>query len=312
MRKLQFPILFSLVSVLGCASGSGRAQHPLVPAIEYSKMVNNGRTTGPNAHEVAQQHVDEVDGRSVQGSRRSAFPDDTVSNMNSYDQNNDPRAALDPKKANQLQPYGPPDLNPADYNGPLSLGDPGQTSSLWRETSTNQDFFRDVRAWQPMDLITILIDESTQGKKEAKTEIKGKSTIAAAIDSLFGFEHDFDKLKSGADSTSLLGANTQNDYKGEGKTDRKDSLTGNISAMVVEVLPSGILRIEGTKIISMNNEEQIMVMTGLIRSRDINSENEVNSSRIANMRIDYYGHGQVGDVQREGWLGRAMRTVWPF
>ncbi|MDZ4786634.1 MAG: flagellar basal body L-ring protein FlgH, partial [bacterium] len=211
-----------------------------------------------------------------------------------------------------LQPYGPPDLNPKDYNGPLSLGDPGQTSSLYRETGSSSDFFRDVRAWQPLDLITVKISEKTEGKKDADTEIKGKSTIKAAISGLLGLDKQFIQSNPDADLASLIGANTQNDFKGEGQTSRKDSLTGNISAMVVEVLPTGILRIEGTKIISVNNEEQIMVMTGLIRPRDITSENVVESSRIANMRIDYYGRGQLGDAQREGWLGRTLRTVWPF
>ena len=82
--------------------------------------------------------------------------------------------------------------------------------------------------------------------------------------------------------------------------------------MVAEVLPSGILRIEGTKIISVNNEEQIMVLTGLIRPRDITSDNEVDSTRVANMRIDYYGRGDIGDAQRQGWLGQLVRKVWPF
>ena len=82
--------------------------------------------------------------------------------------------------------------------------------------------------------------------------------------------------------------------------------------MVAEVLPSGILRIEGQKIISVNSEEQVMVISGLVRPRDINSANEVDSSKIANMRIDYYGKGIVGEAQVGGWLGRLMRLIWPF
>jgi flagellar L-ring protein precursor FlgH len=82
--------------------------------------------------------------------------------------------------------------------------------------------------------------------------------------------------------------------------------------MVAEVLPSGVLRIEGQKIISVNNEEQVMVISGLVRPRDINSENQIDSSRLANMRIDYYGSGIVGEAQRGAWLSRLMRTLWPF
>ena len=82
--------------------------------------------------------------------------------------------------------------------------------------------------------------------------------------------------------------------------------------MVVEVLPGGILRVEGEKIISVNQEEQVMVISGLIRPRDINSKNEIDSSKVANVRIDYYGRGIVGEAQKGGWLGRIVREVWPF
>ena len=82
--------------------------------------------------------------------------------------------------------------------------------------------------------------------------------------------------------------------------------------MVVEVLPSGILRIEGEKIIAVNSEEQVMVLSGLVRPRDVNSNNEVDSSQIANMRIDYYGRGVIGEAQHGGWGSRLLRTIWPF
>jgi flagellar L-ring protein precursor FlgH len=69
---------------------------------------------------------------------------------------------------------------------------------------------------------------------------------------------------------------------------------------------------EGEKIISVNNEEQVMVISGLVRQRDVSSDNEVLSSKIAQMRIDYYGKGVVGAAQYGGWLSRLMRFVWPF
>lgn len=82
--------------------------------------------------------------------------------------------------------------------------------------------------------------------------------------------------------------------------------------MVQEVLPSGILRIQGEKIISVNDEEQIMVMSGLVRPRDVNSRNEVDSGKIANMRIDYYGKGTIGVIQSPGWLMKIVMNIWPF
>ena len=78
------------------------------------------------------------------------------------------------------------------------------------------------------------------------------------------------------------------------------------------MLPSGLLRIEGEKIISVNNEDQVMVISGLVRQRDINSNNEVASGSIAQMRIDYFGKGVVAETQIGGWLGRILRIIWPF
>lgn len=199
-----------------------------------------------------------------------------------------------------------------DYTGPLPYGDPGTSASLWRETRAENDLYRDIRAFQPMDLLTILVSESDEGKKAADTETKGTSSVLAGITHFLGLESYIKRANNAADPAALVQASTANNFKGEGTTDRKGELTAKISAMVVEVLPSGILRIEGEKIIAVNNEEQVMVISGLVRPRDVSSENEVQSGKIANMRVDYYGKGVLGEAQYGGWLGRAMRVVWPF
>lgn len=207
--------------------------------------------------------------------------------------------------------------NRRDYVGPLTLGDPGVTASLWQESRSSANLFHDTRAWQPMDVLTIVVSEQAEGKNNANTEIKEKSTVEAAIENLLGIETDLEKLGNRistgtATANPAISASTQNDFKGEGKTDRKGSLKGRISAMVVEVLPSGVLRIEGEKIVSVNSEQQIMKISGLVRTRDVSADNEVDSSRIAQLRVDYYGEGTVGEAQNGGWLGRVLRKVWPF
>jgi flagellar L-ring protein precursor FlgH len=198
------------------------------------------------------------------------------------------------------------------YTGPLALGDPGVTSSLWRESRASNEVVRDFRAWQAMDLITIVVTERSRGMHDADTEVKSRSQVLAAIQNLLGFEQQTTQWKYPPDLSALVQASTQNNYKGEGMTNRQAELSARISAVVAEVLPSGLLRIEGEKIISVNNEEQVMLISGLVRQRDINSLNEVDSSKIAQMRIDYYGKGTVGEAQYGGWLGRLMRYVWPF
>lgn len=224
----------------------------------------------------------------------------------------DPSSAGNQGNDPQFFVYQSSSPNVRDYNGPLSLGDPGLSASLWRESRGEPNLFHDQRAWQPMDLLTITVSETSEGKKEANTEVKEKSSAAFSIDKFFGFEEKAAKNQANLDPTALIQAAAQNDFKGEGSTDRKDSLKAKISAMVVEVLPSGILRIEGEKIIAVNGEEQTMVISGLVRTRDINSENEIDSSKIANMRIDNFGKGIVAESQDGGWASRLLRKVWPF
>ncbi len=198
------------------------------------------------------------------------------------------------------------------YSGPLALGDPGVTSSLWRESRAGNEVFRDFRAWQPLDLVTIVVTEQSLGQQLANTEVKAKSEYLAAIENFFGLEQQTQNWTNPPDLTSLIQAQTKNDFRGEGRTLRQAQLNARISAVVAEVLPSGLLRIEGEKIISVNNEEQVLIISGLVRQRDINSNNEVNASQIAQVRIDYYGKGTVGEAQYGGWLSRLLRILWPF
>jgi flagellar L-ring protein precursor FlgH len=198
------------------------------------------------------------------------------------------------------------------YRGPLELGDPGVTASLFRESQAGNEPFRDYRAWQPMDLVTIVVTEQSLGQQLANTEVKAKSEYLAAIENFFGLEKQTKNWTNQPDLTSLIQAQTRNDFRGEGRTLRQAQLNARVSAVVAEVLPSGLLRIEGEKIISVNNEEQVLVISGLVRQRDISSNNEVNASQIAQVRIDYYGKGTVGEAQYGGWLSRLLRILWPF
>jgi flagellar L-ring protein FlgH len=189
---------------------------------------------------------------------------------------------------------------------------PNDSPSLWREAQNKGGLFQDFRAWKPMDLITIIVREITEGRKEADTNVIRTNSFEAAMAKFLGIETTLGDRNTQLSPASLIDVSTSNSYQGEGETVRRGSLTGTISGMVVEVLPSGILRVEGKKIISVNDEEQVMVISGLIRTRDINSSNEVDSSKVANMRIDYFGKGMVTDSQSPGIFTRILMKLWPF
>lgn len=250
-------------------------------------------------------------------SNQEAFPPETVSNLNG---DGSFKNVADVAESSSLQGFTAqeslrPDIR--DYTGPLSLGEPGVSSSLWRETRS-LNLVRDVRAFLPMDLITIVVQENAEGKREADTDVKQNSSMSASLSALLGLDDTIIKsnpqILSGDNTTlaNILNTKFASEFKGEGETTRKGSLKGKISAMIVEVLPSGVLRVEGEKILSVNNEDEIMVISGLIRPEDVTSNNEVSSSKLANMRIDYYGQGTVGDAQVGGWASRFLRRLWPF
>ncbi|MCB0321343.1 MAG: flagellar basal body L-ring protein FlgH [Bdellovibrionales bacterium] len=235
-----------------------------------------------------------------------AAPDTAARTPRQYQQN------MPQQPQQDMRVYQSSERRGNDYNGPLSLGDPGVSASLWQESRSGNELFRDHRAFYPMDALTIVVSENSEGSKEADTEVKEEFSILAGITKFLNLETYASSRNPGLDPTQLIQADTDHQYKGEGGTTRKGSLKASISAMVAEVLPSGILRIEGEKIISVNNEEQIMVISGLVRPKDINAANEVNSSKIANLRVDYFGRGVVGEAQSSGWASRVIRKLWPF
>ncbi len=315
MRKSAFLIAGLCFGVGSCAPSH---KDPYVPVMRYATP----GTPKSEAHELAWKGG-VVEERSPDGkaqfkfvSEKEAAPPMRAAVL---------QASKDGPTAQPVQMLGEPtDLGdgvkvihsteqlPRAYSGPLELGDPGVGASLWRESRIGNEVFRDFRAWQPMDIVTIVVNETSLGRHFGLTEVKGKSQYLAAIENFFGLEEQTQNWSQPPDLTSLIKAQTQNDYKGEGQTNRQTQLTARISAVVAEVLPSGLLRIEGEKIISVNNEEQVLVISGLVRPRDITSDNEVLSSKVAQTRIDYYGKGTVGEAQYGGWGARLLRLIWPF
>ncbi len=202
---------------------------------------------------------------------------------------------------------------PPASSAPYQQGQMTSNPSLYPDEGQGASLFRDFRAFQPMDVITILVKETQEGKKKAETDTETKFSLEAAIKEFFGLEtKKWTSNNASLDPSELISATTNNKFEGTGETTRSGSLRGNISAVIMEVLPNGLLRIEGSKIISVNSEEEIMVISGLVRQRDVLATNEVASSRIANMRIDFYGQGVVADKQSPGWGARIFDTIWPF
>lgn len=220
--------------------------------------------------------------------------------------------AKDLSRLQASPPYIPAALPPGS-SAPYLTGQMTPNPSLWPDEAQGASMFRDMRASQAMDVITIVIDETTRGRKKAETDSEGKYSLSAAIENFFGIEtKSWAANNTSLDPTALVNATTNNKFEGEGETKREGELKAKISAVIMEVLPNSLLRVEGTKIVSVNDEEEVMVLSGLVRQRDIDALNQIQSSRIANMRIDFYGRGVIAENQQPGWLGRIFNRVWPF
>jgi len=291
-----------------CGCAPQISQNPYVPSRRYATTPSPGTINEPSAVTWKGGFIEEpiADGRAQL--RFAEAPPAVIAMTAQPTQFRDAEGDLGPgvRVVRSHEQRGSP------YRGPIEMGDPGVTASLFRESQAGNEPFRDYRAWQPMDLVTIIVTEQSLGQQLANTEVRAKSEYLAAIENFFGLEKQTQNWTNPPDLTSLIQAQTRNDFRGEGRTLRQAQLNARVSAVVAEVLPSGLLRIEGEKIIAVNNEEQVLVISGLVRQRDINSNNEVNASQIAQVRIDYYGKGTVGEAQYGGWLSRLLRILWPF
>lgn len=163
--------------------------------------------------------------------------------------------------------------------------------------------FQDRRAYRTGDILTVVLDEETQSSKRANTNIGKDSNTTVATPSLLG--KTFPKAAVGLDA--------QRDFNGAASASQQNTLTGSITVTVAEVLPSGALRIQGEKWIQLNQGDEYIRLSGLVRVEDIDLANRISSQRIADARIAYSGRGALAEANEQGWVGRFFNSGWfPF
>lgn len=182
--------------------------------------------------------------------------------------------------------------------------------SLWTTESTSM--FADQKARNVGDIVTIIISESSSASKEATTSTDRSTSVSAGIPNLFGLENSSFITDSNLDLNNMVSSNFDNDFEGSGTTTRKGNLTASLTTQVIERYPNGNLKVRGGKEVMVNNEIQIIYLTGIIRTIDITAANTVPSSKVLNARITYTGQGAVADKQKPGWLMRGLDNFWPF
>lgn len=178
------------------------------------------------------------------------------------------------------------------------------TGSLFKANYVN-NIYSDSKAHRVGDIISVILSEKTQANKNAKTELKKENS--ASLDPIIGLGGV--PITMGGASVQF-GIDQESDFKGESKGDQGNSLSGNISVHVLRVLPNGNLMIRGEKWLTLNNGDEYIRLTGVIRSKDIGSNNTIFSNKVANARIQYAGTGTFADVNEQGWLTSFFNSTW--
>jgi flagellar L-ring protein precursor FlgH len=211
--------------------------------------------------------------------------------------------------------YGarPEDIRPDSGLRPVAIVKPTfSTGSLWPGESSGNSLFADNKARYVNDIVTIVIDESSSGQNKASTNTSKDTKTSAGISALLGVGSAY--LNADPNILSKIGVagTSTNALKGTGDTSRGGTLQARVAARVVRVMDNGLLVIEGRRQLTLNEENQYIVLTGVIRPDDITSDNLILSSLIADARIVYTGTGVINDKQRPGWLTRIVDWGWPF
>lgn len=190
--------------------------------------------------------------------------------------------------------YAPPTL---DYSLPAA-----QNGSLYRH-QYSMTLFQDRRAYRVGDMLTVVLSEETESSKKADTKYGKNSSVGFTAPSLGG--KTIDELAASVDA--------QRAFDGSASSSQGNKLEGAITVTVHEVLPNGVLRISGEKWIRLNQGDEFIRLTGIVRVDDISRNNQVSSARIGDARITYSGRGTLADSNAAGWLSQFFNSPWmPF
>jgi flagellar L-ring protein precursor FlgH len=167
-------------------------------------------------------------------------------------------------------------------------------------------FFHDAKARRVGDVLTVRLNERTQASKSNSTDAAKTSALEMGAPVLLGNT----VTRNGLPLTNTV--ETSQEFSGRGASTQSNRLDGSVTVIVTEVLPSGNLRIEGEKQLTLNQGEEYIRVQGIVRPTDIGTDNSVSSLEIADAKITYSGKGPLNDANRPGILTRLFLRFWPL
>lgn len=210
-------------------------------------------------------------------------------------------------------------MPPTDIPHPMTARPPERpitsratNGSIFHDQASMVSLFEDSRPRHVGDIITVVIRENiiatrnlnttAQRKVNQDTSVGAVSPLAK-VAGLFGATKLIQPTITGSSDTSL---------QGQGKMDASDLFTGTITVTVTDVYPNGNLLISGEKLMSLGGNREYLRLSGVVNPSTISATNTVNSTQIADARIEYKGTGALHDVHEMGWLQKFFLSVSPF
>jgi flagellar L-ring protein precursor FlgH len=157
------------------------------------------------------------------------------------------------------------------------------------------------------DILTIVLQESTQASKKATTSTSKTDKTDIGVPTLLG------KALSFNGNPASIGLSGDRGFTGDGSSSQSNQLSGQITVTVAQRLSNGNLVVRGEKWLTINQGQELIRISGIVRPQDINPDNSIASSRVADARIAYTGRGSLADANTQGWLSRFFSSKWmPF
>lgn len=187
-----------------------------------------------------------------------------------------------------------------------------ENNSLWGGNN-RQTFFKDQRANNIGDILTVMIDIDDEAQLDNESERSRSSTENAGINNLLGIEGQLTKiLPEGVTGPDLVDFDTNSRSRGSGNTEREEEVRMTLAATVTQILPNGNMVIQGRQEVRVNFEKRVLELAGVIRPEDILTDNTISYDKIAEARISYGGKGQITDVQQPRYGQQVYDILFPF
>ncbi|MBN66402.1 MAG: flagellar basal body L-ring protein [Rickettsiales bacterium] len=211
-----------------------------------------------------------------------------------------------PPLAQVENPHVRPDYKPLTW--PLPDPEPESAkyaNSLWQPGA--RAFFRDQRAARVGDILRVRVEINDKAEVDNETLLERSTNENVPMPTVGWIGSKF--LPSGE---NLFSVNTSADNEGIGEIEREEKITTQVAAIVTQILPNGNMVIDGSQEIQVNFEVREIGIKGVIRPEDIESDNTIDSSKIAEARITYGGRGQLSERQQPRWGTQAIDIISPF